>query len=135
MLMDTHQTTECVFEVPAGWHDKTRYLYRRGDLLATSQELGPAVKARQMMEQGLARLRVTMPGYELVERVAVDRPAKGADLLAQRFGSPNIFEISVFWSIGDVLWVFRVQGPQPAEALCREAMETFLQTYEPLEVP
>jgi hypothetical protein len=133
MLMEAHQTTECIFEVPAGWEDKTRYFYRRGNLLANAQELGPAAKAREQMAQGLARLRVAMPGYELVERAAIDRPAKGAELIAQRFGGRNAFEISVFWPIGEVLWMFRVQGPPSSEDDCREVLESFLQSYEPLE--
>jgi len=135
MVTDTHQTTECIFEVPAGWEDKTRYFWRRGELVANAQELGPAAQARENMEKGLSRLRVAMPGYRLLERVAMDRPVKGAELLAQRFGSPDVFEVSVFWSIADKLWMFRVQGPPASEDLCREAMESFLNTYEPLEAP
>jgi hypothetical protein len=135
MLMDVHQATECIFEVPAGWADKTRYLYRRGDLLAHAQELGPLAKSREQMNRGLERLRVSMPGYQLLERSAMDRPAKDAELVAQRFGSPHLFEISVFWPIGEMLWMFRVQGPPSSEDLCREAMESFLQSYELLEAP
>lgn len=135
MQMDVHQTTECVFEVPAGWIDRTRHFYKRGDLIANAMELGPVGPARERMERGLQGLRVSMPGYKLLERVALDRPVKGSELIAQRFGAPEAFEVSVFWTIAGVLWMFRVQGPPGSEEMCREAMESFLNTYEPLGEP
>ncbi len=133
-MMRSFQATECTYEVEADWVDHTRYVYRAGELLALCEPFSSAADGPALIQKALDRFRVSMPGYELAERRSIDRPTEGAELFSQRFGGPRaLFEISVFWRVGDVMWVFRVQGPPAEHERGMRAVESFLESYEPVE--
>jgi hypothetical protein len=123
-----------MFEVEDDWVDDTGYQYHANGINVV---IGPYAKVdtyRAKMEEALERFRLSVPAYELVERREIDKPAPGAELVSMRVGAKmSIFEMSIFWPIGDVVWVFRSRGKLDDEAMCREAAEGFLQTYQPLE--
>lgn len=134
--MVAHQATECAYEVDADWVDRTRYLYKDGDVVAVSEPFAPVAESAAAIERVLQRFRFSVPGYELLERRRIDHPVPGAELLAHRLGGDvALVEVSVFWPVGDTTWAFRVQGPPSTEARCRAAVESFLETYQPVEAP
>lgn len=132
--MRTVQTTECMFEVEDDWVDETGYRYYANGI---NVSIGPFAKRndyRAKLEEALEKFKLSVPAYELVERREIDKPAAGAELVSMRVGAQmSIFEMSVFWPIGDVVWVFRSRGKLEDEPLCREATDGFLETYQPIE--
>jgi len=83
--------------------------------------------------EALETFRLSVPAFELLERTALDKPAPGAELIALSVGGNlDVFELSIFWPIGDRYWVFRARGPRALEEPCREAANSFLETYQPV---
>lgn len=135
-MMATYEATECAFQVDAGWKDQTRYLYQNEEIIVVSEPFASVAETSVAIEKVLERFRVSVPGYELVERRKLDQPGEGAELVAHRLGGPTPrFEIAVFWPIEDTTWSFRVQAPPASEERCRMALESFLQSYQPVEAP
>lgn len=132
--MKTCQTTECVFDVDDDWIDETGYVYEAGGMNVVIGPYASRDEWRAKMDEALERFKLSVPAYELVERREIDRPAPGAELVSMRVGGQmSIFEMSIFWPIGDVVWVFRSRGKLEAEASCRETAEGFLETYQPVD--
>jgi len=131
--MTLHTCTECVFDVDADWVDGTAYAYANGDVRVTtgrftsrSDWAGKLDKAIETFGRGAAK-------YELVERTRLERPAPGAEILAHRFGGNlNRFELNLFWPLDDDIWVCRVRGPWDSEDVCRQVIDRFIETYEPV---
>lgn len=126
--------TECVFPVDDGWVDHTGYAFQADDMTVVIGPFSPRDGWREKVDEALERFRLSVPAYELVERRPLDKPAPGAELVAHRVGGQLLlFELSIFWPIGETVWVFRAKGPQTTEEPCREAAESFLETYRPVE--
>lgn len=135
-MMATYEATECAFQVDDSWKDQTRYVYQDEEMLVVSEPFASVAETTTAIETVLGRFRVSVPGYALVERRKLDQPVEGAELVAHRLGGPTPrFEIAVFWPIADTTWSFRVQAPPASEERCRAALESFLQTYQPVEAP
>lgn len=132
--MSSYQTTECLFELEPGWSDETGYVYVDGDVRVVVGPFAPEAEANGKLEQALERFRLAVPSYELLERQQTDSPVRGSELIAHRLGGAlGIFEISVFWRLGQMLWVIRAAGPSDAEPRCRAAVSSFCDSYEPIE--
>lgn len=133
-MMEAFHATECLYVVDEGWVERTRYAYKSGDIVAISEPFAAVAEGRAAIDAALDRFRISTAGYQLLEHQRSSRPVEGAELVAQRFTSPRaLFEITLFWPVGDVLWMFRVFGPQDSEPQCREAMAGFLESYESTE--
>lgn len=127
------QATECVFEIPEGFIDDTGYEYERGPVNVVTGPYATLSEWRKKVEDALDKFRTSVPAYELIERRSIEQPVPGAELVVLRVGgSIDVFELSIFWPIGDTMWAFRSRGPQAVEDACREAAQAFLETYEPL---
>lgn len=127
------QATECVFEIPEGFVDDTGYEYELGPVNVVTGPYGTLAEWRQKVEIALEKFRTSVPAYELIERRPIEQPVPGAELVVLKVGgSIDVFELSIFWPIGDKVWAFRSRGPQAVEDACREAAQAFLETYEPL---
>lgn len=132
--MRSVQATECMFDVEDDWVDDTGYQYWANGISVVIAPYAMADKYRAKVEEALERFRLSIPSYELVERREIDQPVPGAELVSMRVAAEmQIFEVSIFWPIGDIVWAFRSRGKLEDEPLCREAAEGFLQTYQPLE--
>lgn len=132
--MRTCHTTECIFEVADDWIDDTGYTYDHGDVRVVAGPFAPVSEWRRKVDEALEKFRLSVPAYELLERRPIDRPAPGAEVVALKVGGTmKVFELSIFWPIGETVWVFRAKGPQAVEDSCREAAESFLETYQPVE--
>lgn len=133
-MMDAFHATECLYAVDEGWTERTRYAYKAGDLVAISEPFASVAEGRAAIDAALNRFRISTAGYQLLEHHRLNQPVEGAELVTQRFTSPRtLFEITLFWPVGEVLWMFRVFGPPDTEAQCREAMASFLESYESME--
>lgn len=133
--MRTCHATECVFPVEDHWVDHTGYTYQASEVNVVIGPFGPRNGWREKVDEALERFRLSVPAYELVERRPIDRPAPSAELIAHKVGGQlALFELSIFWPIGETVWVFRSRGPQTMEDPCREAAASFLETYQPVDV-
>ncbi len=131
--MTTFHTTECVYEVERDWLDRTRYIYELGDLRVLVEPYASAKDAPREIETALQRFRLTVPGYELVQRATTDRPVPDSLVIAHRLGGLSRFELSVFFRMGDLTWAFRAASPLDQEERCQEVLESFLASFQPLE--
>lgn len=132
--MTLHTCSECVFEVDSDWIDDTGYVYEHGDVRVVTGPFCLLATWPGKLDKAAEHFRLAVPDYELVERRVVDRPVPGAELFAHRVGgSIGRFEVSVFWPLGETIWVFRARAPLASEDLCWRATESFLETYEPTE--
>lgn len=134
--MAAFNATECVYQVDADWIDRTRYVYKHGAITVLSEPLTTVGEAKAKIQKALDAFQITMPNYQLLERRNLDKPVPGAELFAHRMGNPDemqVFEIAVFWPVGESMWVFRVQAPLAAEEACRHVMDSFFESYEPVE--
>lgn len=125
--------TECIYEVDDDWVDETRYVYKNGDVVAICEPVSPVAEAKAKIDRALEIFRVSTPDYQLLERRGIDRPVRGAEILTHKIGGEGAFETAVFWPIGETMWAFRVRGPLADEDGCRQAMDGFLESYEPVE--
>ena len=133
--MTTFQATEFAYEIEDGWRDQTRYLYDHGSVRATIEVYSSVQNYPREIEKTMERFRLAVPSYALLERRKLDRPAPGAELFAHRLGGDfTSFEITVFWPVGELMWMFRATGPHAEEDRCREMVETFLDTYQPVDL-
>ena len=135
MMAKTFDATECIYQVDDDWVDETRYLYRSGEVFALCEPVSSVADGKAKIEKAIEIFRLSAPQYELLERRSLERPVRGAELLAHRIGGDDVFEIAVFWPIDDTMWAFRVRGPLAAEDSCRDTMQGFLESYEPVETP
>ncbi len=133
-MMTTCHTTECILDIPAGWSDETGYVYTCGGIQVVAGPFAPRDRHAHKVAEALETFRLSVPAYELIERTPLDRPAPNAELIALKVGgNMDVFELSIFWPIGDVVWVFRARGPRALEESCREAAVSFLETYQPVQ--
>jgi hypothetical protein len=131
-MSSLHTCTECVFEIDDGWVDDTGYVYTHGDVDVRCGPLCPVSAFYGKVDKAIETFRLGAPEYELVERRALDRPARGAEFLAHRVGGTiDRFEVSIFWPIDETIWVFRVRCPRATEQDGWRVAESFLETYEP----
>ncbi len=127
------EATECVFEYPNGWIDDTGYQYDAGEVNVVAGPFATRDTWQRKVDEALEKFRLSVAGYELVERRRIDLPTPSAEIVVLRVGgTTDVFELSIFWPIGEVVWVFRSRGPQSFEVFCRETAQRFLQTYEPV---
>ena len=131
--MTLHTCTECVYDVEPGWVDGTGYIYTNGAIRLTLGVCVPMAKWPGTIDRAIDTFRVSTPGYEVVARGPVDGPVPGAEVLAHRFGGElNRFELNLFWPLGDDVWVCRIRGPLDSEDVCRQVLDRFIQTYQPV---
>lgn len=132
--MTLRTCTECVFEIEPEWVDDTGYVYTDGDVNVVIGPLCAMAAWPGKVDKAVETFNQSAPEYEVVERQAVDRPAPGAELLAHRVGGEvDRFELSIFWPLGETMWVFRVRAPRTSEQLCWRVAESFVDTYEPIK--
>lgn len=125
--------TECVFSVDEEWVDNTGYKYQAGDLSVVIGPFAPRDAWVNKVEQALEQFRLSAAAFEIVERRQLAKPVAPAELIALRVGGQHaLFELSIFWPVGEAMWVFRARGPQALEPHCREAAESFVETYQPV---
>jgi hypothetical protein len=133
-MVSLHNCSECVFPVDDGWVDDTGYVFQNGKVRVVMGPFCPIARWAGKLEKAAEHFRVAAPAYELVDWRPVDRPTAGAELFAHRFGGIlNCFELSVFWPIGESMWVFRATAPIADEEFCWRSAEKFLQSYQPIE--
>lgn len=131
-MVTRHQASECEFEVETGWRDLTKYVYRLGDLTFHIEPFGRASDASERVEGALKNFDRSTTRHVVVERRRIDTPFRG-ELIAHRMA--DIFEVIVCWAIGERSWLCRATGPIEAEDACRETVDKFLETYEPIREP
>jgi hypothetical protein len=132
--MKRHHATECTYQIDESWVDHTRYVYAAGPILALAERFGPARNAASAIEAALKRFQTSAPGHQLLERREVSAPTLGAVQVFHRVaGPPRFFEAAVFWPLGEDLWLFRAHGPWEQETACREALQSFIHSYTPIE--
>jgi len=125
--------TECVFAVDETWVDNTGYKYVAGDLSVVIGPFAPRAAWQAKVEQALEQFRLSVAAFEIVERRPLAKPVETAEMIAVRVGGQMpIYELSIFWPIGDAMWVFRARGPHAVEQHCREAAQSFIETYQPV---
>ena len=132
--MTLHTCSECVFDVEPGWVDDTAYVFDHGELSVLIGPFTPRASYAGKLDKAVQTFRVATAEYELVERSARDKPVGGAEILAHRIGgSVSRFELNLFWPLGETIWVCRVRGPWDSEDACRQVLEHFITTYEPID--
>lgn len=133
-MTTTCHATECIFEIDDDWVDDTGYSYQAGEVNVVIGPFAPIHTWRAKVDETLERFKLSVPAYELVERRPIDRPVPQAEMVSMRVrGQTALFELSVFWPIGERMWVFRARGPLATEDDCRAATESFLETYQPVD--
>ncbi len=132
--MKTIHATECLFDVEDEWVDHTNYVYQAGEVKVLVAPFERSDTWRARFDAALERFRMSLPAFELVEQRMVDKPAYGAELVSMRVGGQtSLFELSIFWPLGDWVWIFRSSGPLAAEDAIREVAERFMETYQPVD--
>jgi hypothetical protein len=130
-MTQVRQGTEFRIETPQGWVDESAHTYRAATVEVTIGRYAPVAAAAKKLEQALERFRLAVANYELVERSKGERPIPGSELVAHRIRTGyEVFEISVFWPIGDLMWVFRARSLVTAEDECWAAARSFMESYK-----
>lgn len=134
-MVTRHQASECEFEVEDGWRDLTNYVYRLGVVTFHVERFGRASDASERVEGALRNFDRSATRHVVVERRLIETPFRG-DFIAHRMASDGgLFEVIVVWAIGERSWLCRATAPLEAEDACRETIDKFLETYEPVEEP
>lgn len=132
--MRAYRCTECAYEVDERWFDHTRYTYESGEVRVLVEPYCARADGPEQVDAAIARFHHIVPGYTLVERRSSERPAPDSLIVAHRLGGLLArFEIGVFWALGENMWVMRASAPFAEEERCREALQSFLDTYQPVE--
>jgi hypothetical protein len=129
-MTQVRQGTEFRIETPHGWVDESAHTYRAATVEVTIGRYAPVAKAAKKLEEALERFRLAVANYELVERSKGELPVPGSELVAHRIRAGfEMFEISVFWPIGDLVWVFRARSLLADEDECWAAAKSFMRSY------
>ena len=135
MTMTFFESSECMYEVESDWIDQTEYVFVDGDVRVATKPFASLSETPGLIDAALERFRASVPRHTLVERRPIDKPGPGEIIVHKVGGDASHVEIVVHWGIGDLSWMLRASGPLEAEQRCRDIIETFVETYRPVEAP
>jgi hypothetical protein len=122
--------TEFRLELPHGWVDESSHSFKAPNVEVAIGRYAPRAETSKRLAEALERFRLSVANYELLERSPRERPTPGAELVAHRIRAGfEVFEISVFWPIDSLTWVFRARSLLTAEDECWAAANGFMETY------
>jgi hypothetical protein len=111
--------------------DESSHSFKAPNVEVAIGRYAPREETPKRITEALDRFRLSVAGYELVERSMRERPSPGAELVAHRIRAGfEVFEISVFWPIESLTWVFRARSLLTAEDDCWAAARGFMETYQ-----